>query len=105
MKKPRTKDEIEYHARVAELGCHLAVTGMCGGRLEIHHKTGAGMARRASHYDVIPLCFNHHSAQTPLPFGHAVHKGTRSFEQRYGSQDDMIKMVQALLNFTPPTEE
>lgn len=103
-KRPRTKQETEYHARVAALGCQIN-NNQCGGRLEVHHKTGAGMGKRASHYDVIPLCFNHHSAQTPLPFGHAVHKGTRSFEQRYGTQDDMIAMVQSLLNFQPPTEE
>jgi hypothetical protein len=105
MKKPRTPAEIEYHDQVAQLPCHLEYTGHCGGKLEVHHKTGAGMARRASHFDVIPLCFNHHSAQTPLPFGHAVHKGTRTFEQNYGSQDDMIAATQARLNFTPPTEE
>jgi len=105
MKKPRTKDEEAYHARVAALGCYLKHTGDCGGRLEVHHKTGAGMALRASHYDVIPLCFNHHSEQTRLKFGHAVHKGTRTFESNYGTQDEMIANVQARLNFTPPTEE
>ena len=105
MKKQRTKEEIEYHARVAELGCWLKHTRQCGGKLEVHHKTGAGMARRSDHYDVIPFCFNHHSAQTPLPFGHAVHKGTRTFEERYGTQEEMIAQVQATLDFTPPTEE
>lgn len=105
MKRPRTPEEIAYHDRVRELGCHLQATGQCGGPLEVHHKTGAGWALRASHWDVIPLCFNHHSAQTPLPFGYAVHKGTKSFEERYGTQDDMIAMVQSILNFTPPEED
>ena len=96
MKKAGTKEERLYLAQVALLPCSVSNRD-CGGRLEVHHKTGAGMAQRASHYDTMPLCFNHHSAQTPLPFGHSVHKGTKSFEERYGSQDEMIAKTKALI--------
>jgi hypothetical protein len=94
-KKKPTKEEREYMAEVAALGCyvyrnHLECRGYCGGRINVHHKTGAGGALRASHYDTMPLCFNHHDAQTPLPFGNSVHKGTKSFEKIYGTQEEMI---------------
>lgn len=93
-----SKKESEYMAAVATLPCSVNNRD-CGGRLEVHHKTGAGMAKRADHYDTMPLCFNHHSAQTPLKFGHSVHKGTRTFEATYGTQDEMIAKTKKLLAF------
>lgn len=95
-KKPPTKAESEHMAKVASLGCYVWNNfpdrrKECGNGIEVHHKTGCGMAKRASHYETMPLCFNHHSAQTPLKFGKAVHKGTKSFEERYGTQDQMIE--------------
>lgn len=95
-KKPQTKKEREYMEKVASLGCYVNNKD-CGGPLEVHHKTGAGMGLRASHYGTMCLCFNHHSAQTPLPFGHAVHKGTKTFEENYGTQEEMIKWTKEQL--------
>lgn len=95
-KKPPTKEEKEYMGAVAQLPCSVNDAN-CGGKIDVHHKTGAGMAKRASHFEVMPLCFNHHSAQTPLPFGHAVHKGTKTFEKLYGTQDDMIRRTKEKL--------
>lgn len=82
-------------AKVASLGCYVGENlpqyrHECGGRVEVHHKTGAGMGRRASHFETMPLCTNHHSAQTPLAFGKSIHKGTKTFEKNYATQDEMI---------------
>lgn len=96
MKKTKTKEEKIYLSKVAKLPCSISDKN-CGGRVEIHHRTNAGMGLRASHYDTMPLCFNHHSAQTPLAFGDAVHKGTKTFEKKYGTQDDLIKQTQEML--------
>jgi hypothetical protein len=94
--KPASAAEKKHMSQVASLGCIIKdIT--CGGRLELHHPTGAGMAKRASHFDVIPLCFNHHSAQTPLPFGYSVHKGTKTFESRYGTQQELLEKVKSKL--------
>ena len=95
-KKPPTKEESEYMGKVADLGCYIGNHYQehkkdCSYKIEVHHKTGCGMALRASHYLTIGLCVNHHSAQTPLPFGYAVHKGTKSFEALYTTQDNMIE--------------
>lgn len=101
MAKP-TKEEKLHMAKVALLPCYVWANHpdkrkKCGGRKEVHHKTGAGMGKRASHFDVMPLCFNHHSAQTPLPFGGSIHKGTKSFEARIATQDKMIEWTVIML--------
>lgn len=96
MKRKSTRIEKEYYAKVAQLGC-IIHNADCGGRLELHHPTGAGMGLKADNKDVIPLCFNHHSAQTPLKFGHSVHKGTKSFEQNYGTQKELSERAAKLI--------
>jgi len=92
---PKRQRDPAYLARVAELPCSV------GGAwpVEVHHKLVAGKGIRASDYDTMPLCFNHHSAQTLLPFGHAVHKGTKSFEANYGTQEEHVKKTQLALGY------
>lgn len=91
-KKQATKVEKEHMQRVASLGCII-----CGQPAEIHHLTGSGMGLRSNHFTIIPLCFDHHSAQSRLPFGYAAHKGTKSFEQRFGTQLELLTKTQELL--------
>jgi len=94
---PLTKAERAAHFdRVASLGC-IINNKDCDGGLNLHHPTGAGWGLKADDKDVIPLCFNHHSAQTPLAYGHSIHKGTRVFEKRYGSQRELLQLVRDLL--------
>jgi hypothetical protein len=97
MPKP-TKEEAEHMAKVAALGCYVwhklpKYKDECGGRAEVHHKLGESR----NHFKVTCLCTNHHSAQTPLPFGHAVHKGTKSFEARYATQAAMVEWANNLV--------
>lgn len=92
--------EREHMERVRALGCIIGLLfgrRSCCRKIEVHHLTGAGMGKRASHYDTIPLCFSHHSAQTGLPFGYAVHKGTRTFEIKFGTQRELLEEVRRRL--------
>ena len=100
-KKNPTAAERRHMEKVRALAC-LIGDKHCGGRVEVHHITGAGMALRASHYETIPLCTFHHSEQTPLPFGYSVHKGTKSFEKRYGTQQELLEKVRRLLSYEFP---
>lgn len=84
-----TAAEREHMARVRKLGCDV-----CGRQAEAHHPTGAGWALRASHWDVIPLCSGHHREGK---YGHCVHKGTKEFEGRYGTQREMLSRTRAKL--------
>lgn len=95
-KKPANKAEREHMRRVADLGCIACIKmGYHGTPAEIHHiRTGMGMSQRNSHYNVIPLCFNHHSAQGGPD---AIHKNKTLFESKFGSEQQLLEEVRELL--------
>ncbi len=89
-KKAATKEEKEYMCRVSELCCSACnVYGV-----EVHHvRNFTGMGLRPSHYDTIPLCFDCHR-------GHdGVHLAKKSFEEKYGSQQEMIRKTREILGY------
>ncbi len=94
-KKRATKAEREHLAKVAGLGCIVcANNGYPDNPAEIHHiTTGAGMGRRNSHYQTIPLCFGHHSAQSDDGFHHSP----RAWQKVNGTQEQLLEQVQGLL--------
>lgn len=57
-----------------------------------HHKTGAGMAKKASDYDTMPLCNDHHTGKNGI---HTM--GVETWEAKYGTQDDLIKRTKIML--------
>lgn len=56
------------------------------------------MALKSSNYDVMPLCPEHHRQGK---FGECLDVGTKTFEAKYATQDQMIAEVQAELGYTP----
>ena len=89
MPRPATKAERDHLSRVAGLGCIV-----CRASAEVHHITGAGMGRRASHYDTIPLCARHHRTGG---HGVAVHAGTRTWESIFGKQTALLARTRKML--------
>ncbi|MBY5815296.1 hypothetical protein HFN60_06435 [Rhizobium leguminosarum] len=91
----------QHFSRVAALGCIVVFPDSgerCCSPAEIHHpRDGQGLGQRADHFQAIPLCFNHHSAQSPPPYGHAIHKGTKTFEARYGTEAELLERTRELL--------
>ncbi len=87
MKKRVTRFESDHMNRVAALGCII-----CRRPAEIHHLPGHGI--RASHYDTIPLCAEHHRNGN---IGTAVHSGRRSFEANFGTERELLAKVNKLL--------
>ncbi len=73
--------EREHMGRVAASGCILCRRLGYGDTMpEIHHiRTRTGAGKRASHFDVIGLCPEHHRGQTGL---HGM--GRKAFERHYG---------------------
>ena len=89
-KKAPTKAEREYMGRVAELGCAI-----CGGFAEVHHiTTGVGMGQRASHYETIALCPEHHRTGG---HGVAIHAGIKTWEALYGTEIDILALTRISL--------
>ena len=89
-KKPRTKAEIAYHSKVAALGCILPD---CHAPACIHHiREDQGTSMRASHFLVVPLCFEHHQGDF------SIHNSKRQFENIYGSELDLLAETIKQLN-------
>ena len=77
-KKPATKAESDHMGEVAALGCII-----CRRPAEVHHIAGHGM--RASHYETIPLCPDHHRNGNDC-----VHAGRRTFEAKFGTEKELL---------------
>ena len=96
MKKNPSVAEKKHMARVAELGCIVCRRiGYSGTPSELHHpRSGVGMAQRASHWDVLPLCVEHHRGKTGL---HGL--GTKGFAKHWGFDEaELLADTRLLLN-------
>lgn len=91
-----TKDEKKHLDLISQLGCVVcARLGYGATPAEIHHpRKGTGLALRASHFDAIPLCVEHHRGQTGV---HGL--GTKGFAKRYGfDESDLLETTKILLD-------
>lgn len=90
-----TKQERAHLSRIADLGCVLCLRlGFHGTPAEIHHpRTGQGMSQRASHFDALPLCYEHHRGDIGV---HGL--GRKAFERRYNCTElDLLADARRLL--------
>lgn len=82
--------------RMAALGCIVCRRQGYGKTpAEIHHlRANQGMGQRASDFEAIPLCPQHHRLG-----GHGVayHAGRQAFEARYGTERELLDVVRVLL--------
>ena len=78
----KSKERL-YLRAVAELGCLI-----CKRPPELHHiRAGQGMAQRAGHGLVIPLCAEHHRTGG---VGVALHAGQTTWEAIYGTELELL---------------
>ena len=92
-KKPSTKQEKDHMNKVASLCCIV-----CSEYLDIHDSpatihhitTSAGMGQRSKHTEVLPLCHAHHQGGG---YGVALHAGEKEWQSRYGSQLELLEIV------------
>lgn len=97
-----TVDQKKHMNRVAELGCAVCRRmGYEGTPAELHHpRRGTGLGQRASNYDVIPLCPEHHRGKTGV---HGL--GTKGFPKHWGFDeadllDDVKKYIKKDVDMT-----
>lgn len=84
------KAEKAWIERVVALGCSV-----CWRPAEAHHiLTGKGMGQKASHFDVIPLCPDHHRNGG---HGVAIHSGVKTWEANFGTEAEHLERVRAVL--------
>lgn len=81
-KKIATRLEREHMSKVASLGCLV-----CQRPANVHHirPIGLGIGMRSSHYQTIPLCYDHHQGQF------SIHNCKEQFEARYGTEHEMLQ--------------
>ena len=93
----KTKEEKKHLERVASIGCIVCRNeGRYNIPAEVHHvRNGAGMGRRNSHFEPIPLFPAHHRTGG---VGIAFHAATRTFESLYGTEREMLKQLQEILS-------
>ena len=88
--------EKRFHDRLASLGCIACrVDGHDNPIVSIHHIDGR--TKPGAHMRVLPLCAGHHQDGYGIPGLVAVHPFKRRFEDRYGSQYELLAMCERLL--------
>lgn len=87
----KTKSEKRWLDDVSSLGCIACRNAGLGASLaEIHHvRSGSGMAQRAAHTQVLPLCPRHHRACYPTGF----HAAPKSWQAEHGSEETLLAQV------------
>lgn len=80
-RKRATAEERAYMGMVASHGCAVCefFFGLPDTPAEVHHLKAGGGSKRASHYDTMPLCPEHHRGDTGI---HLL--GQERFAARYG---------------------
>ena len=89
------KAEKEHCNKVAALGCYI-----CGAEPQLHHirPPGTGIGRRSSHFEVIPLCYNHHLGSF------SIHNRKLDFEKRHGTEKEILQIIKERLYGTSKQE-
>lgn len=92
----RTSAEKRFHDQLASLGCIACrLDGTHNPVVSIHHINGR--TRPGAHMQVLPLCAGHHQDGTGWPGLIAVHPWKRRFEDKYGTQEQLLERCRKLL--------
>ncbi len=95
--KSKTKAEKAHMRKVAELGCIACQQiGYEDTPAELHHiRTDAGAGQKATHFEVIPLCLEHHRKGK-----NAIHNSKKNFEADFGTETELLIIVNESLGIT-----
>lgn len=95
-----------HMARVVSLGCICCrQVGLGKTQAQAHHINSKTMGRKSSDFEVIGLCPIHHmygDGSDRFKGQIAVHRGLKSFEERYGKEKDLL--AQTLEELTKENE-
>ena len=91
-----TKAERRHMNKVANMGCCVCVNLELGETpAELHHIGNGAMGKRATNYEVIPLCHIHHRTGG---YGVAVHQGRVQWESNFGTEQELLAQTMEWLN-------
>jgi hypothetical protein len=87
------KAEKLHMSKVAELGCIACIKlGYEDTPAELHHIKKGSMGKRASNYEVIPLCPHHHRTSKE-----SYHLNPLWFTEQFGTQQELLNEVTRLI--------
>jgi hypothetical protein len=87
--------ECQHLDHITRLGCIVCFYQGQDTPAEVHHmRSGLGMSQRAGSFRVLPLCPIHHRMGGR---GTAFHAGRRTWETRFGSEEELLVQLQTLL--------
>jgi len=91
-----TKKEKEYFEKLVEFGCVVCKKDIgVYTQPSIHHiREGMGIGQRNSTENCLPLCPMHHQHGG---YGVAFHAGKKAFEERFGTEAELLKWLKARL--------
>ena len=83
----KTKHMKEHMQKMADFGCVIChKMGFPKSPCQLHHiKDHRGMGKKASNYEVIGLCPEHHTGKT------GYHYSPKTFNEKWGSQKELLK--------------
>ena len=85
--KSKTLAEKKHMRAVAELGCIACrKLGYHGTPAELHHIKKGVMGKRASNFEVIPLCPYHHRNSNE-----SYHQNPLWFTEKFGTQTELLE--------------
>lgn len=91
-----TKAERDHMGAVAALGCVVCRNlGFGVSPAEVHHIGNGTLGKKASNYETIALCPSHHRNGG---HGVAVHAGRKTFEERYGTERELLEQTRRELD-------
>lgn len=90
-----TKAEKLHMSRIAALGCIICRNEFgLHSEPELHHIGNGTMGKRATNYEILPLCPMHHRLGG---IGVAIHSGRKSFESNFGTERELLAQTLELL--------
>lgn len=88
------KSEKQFHDSMAQIGCIACrKDGMFNPVVSIHHIDGR--TKPGAHKLALPLCYPHHQGDGKVV--PSVHGNKRQFENRYGTQRQLLAECNELL--------
>jgi hypothetical protein len=93
-----TKADLQRFVKLVDLGCIACKLAGSGYRApDIHHVLRGG--RRIGHQATLPLCPEHHRfPSNGSVIGPSLADGSRVFAAKFGSQEELLEKVNALID-------
>lgn len=90
--------ERHHLGKISAFGCIACyVQGTPGTPCEIHHpRAGTGIGQKASHFDAIGLCPQHHRGTAGLSVP-SIHGSKNAFIEQFGTEAELLEISNSVI--------